>query len=58
MAVGVTGEPMGNAVGPVAVVQGHEKGFAIALLPRMEEGHVLEVPTNQLDVTPTHVVSV
>ena len=51
MAVGVTGEPMGYAVGPVAVVHGHEKGFAIALLPRMEDWHVLEMTNNQLDAT-------
>ena len=48
---GVTGDPMGYAARPVAVVPGHEEGFAITLLPRMEERNATDLPTNQLDVT-------
>ena len=48
---GVTGDPMGYAARPAAVAHGHEEGFAITLLPRMEERNATELPTNQLDVT-------
>ena len=48
---GVTGDPMGYAARPAVVAHGHEEGFAITLLPRMEERNATELPTNQLDVT-------
>ena len=51
MDIGVTGGPMGYAARPVAAAHGHEEGFAITLLPRMEERNATDLPTNQLDVT-------